>query len=73
MKLKIRFRDPDLINEYLCKKFPMPKNATEKQEDAVDRKREALCDKLFEFGDYGCVEIDTVAGTGRLVPVKQWR
>lgn len=73
MKLKIRFKNPDLIHEYLCKEVPMPKNATEKQEEDVDRKRGALCDKLFEFGDYGCVEIDTVAGTGRLVPIKQWR
>ncbi len=67
MKLRIKFKDPDLIHAYLCDQVPSPKKATEAQDDRVDRMRTKLCDKLFEFGDYGCVELDTETGTGRFV------
>ena len=71
MKLIIRFKDPDLIGEYIDAMAPC---ADEYQPTAKEEKsREKLSDKFFEWGDYGCVEIDTVEGTGRLVPRKEWR
>ena len=71
MKLTIRFKDPDLIYDYICAQAPFVDRykPTAKEEKA----RAKLAEEFFEFGDYGCVEIDTVKGTGRLVPRKKWR
>ena len=71
MKLTIRFKNPGLIGDYLCDQVPFADDyePTAKEEKA----REKLADKFFEYGDYGCVEIDTDEGTGRLVPRKEWR
>lgn len=66
MKLRIKFKDPDLISYYLCAECGNGDDAK------TDQKREKLADKFFEFGDYGAVEIDTANGTGRLVPIKEW-
>jgi hypothetical protein len=66
MKLRITFKNPDLISEYIDSVVPYEDSAK------CDRAREKVADKFFEFGDYGAVEIDTEAGTGRLVPIKEW-
>ena len=71
MKLTIHFKDPDLIWDYLCDQVPF---ADEHEPTAKEEKaREKLAKQFFESGDCGCVEIDTVEGTSRLVPWKKWR
>ena len=71
MKLSIRFKDPDLIGEYLDAKFPPhagEDERTARQETAM-RKH---ADLYFEFGDYGGMQIDTETGEGRLLKRTEW-
>lgn len=66
MKLQVKFKDPDLISEYIDSVVPYKDSA------ACDAKRKKVADKYFEFGDYGALEVDTETGLGRLVPIKEW-
>ena len=72
MKVRINFKDPDAIYEILNAKHPLPDN----EEDItprMEKQRDEFCDKFFEYGDYGRIEIDTETMTGRLVPRKEWK
>lgn len=59
MKLRIQFKDPDLIGEYIYQ--------AAKSDDA----RDELSNKYFQYGDYGMVELDTETKTWRFVPVNE--
>lgn len=67
MKLRVKFKDPDLIGEYLDQAVP-----GDYDDPKVEAARDKLSRKYFEFGDYGGIEIDTEKGTGRLLTVKEW-
>lgn len=82
MKMIIRFKDPDAIGEFLWENIVSKKAAKLikkgiNEDDATDLAWESdkFGDKYFEFGDYGCVEIDideTGKGTAKLLPIGKW-
>jgi hypothetical protein len=67
VKLKIKFKDPDMIGDYINSAVP-----GDYEDPKVEAAREKIADKYFEWGDYGAVEVDTETGEGRLVPIKEW-
>lgn len=54
-----------MIGEYLAREVPGTSAA-------ADKKRTKLADKLFQFGDYGLVELDTETMQWRFVPLSEW-
>lgn len=60
MILRVPFKDPDLIHEYVRKSVRSEKARTE------------MYDTYFEHGDYGLIELDTKAGTFKFVPLEDW-
>lgn len=72
MKVRIHFKDPDAIFEIMNGKHPLPDD-----EDYItpkmEKDRDAFCDRYFEYGDYGRIEIDTTTLEARLLPRKEWK
>lgn len=62
MKVVINFKSPDAIYEIITAKHP-------RSED----KQDALCEKYFEYGDYGRIEVDTDTMQARLLPRAEWK
>lgn len=72
MKYKIQFKDPDLIDELINDKHPLPDDEGDITPN-MKKAREDFSDKFFEHGDYGCIEIDAQTLACRLLPRKEWR
>lgn len=72
MKMKIRFKDPDAIYDFLNAKHPLPDDEDDIT-PRMEKEREDFSDQYFEYGDYGCIEIDSDTMTGRLLPRKEWK
>jgi hypothetical protein len=72
MKVRIQFKDPDIIFEIVRAKHPYPADEDDVT-PRMERDREAFAEKYFEYGDYGMIEIDTETLTGRVLPRKEWK
>ncbi len=71
MKVKIQFKDPDAIYEIVDAKHPYP-NDEDDITPRMEKAREDFSREYFEFGDYGCIEVNTDTMTARLLPRKEW-
>lgn len=71
MKIVIQFKDPDAIYEILNGKHPLPDDEDEIT-PKMEEQRDDFCDKYFEYGDYGRIEIDTKTLAARLLPRDEW-
>jgi hypothetical protein len=72
MKVRIHFKDPDVIHEILEANHPLPDDE-EEITPRMEKQREDFSKKYFEYGDYGRIEIDTETMTGRILPRKEWK
>jgi hypothetical protein len=72
VKLKIRFKDPDIIYEIVSAKHPMP-DSEDDITPRMEREQEKFRSEYFEYGDYGCLEFDTDTMTAVLLPRKKWK
>lgn len=72
MKHQIQFKDPDLIYELINAKHPLPDDEGDITPN-MEKAREDFSDEYFEYGDYGCIEIDAETLACRLLPRKEWR
>lgn len=72
MKVKIQFKDPDAIWEIVNGKHPLPEDDDDIT-PRMEKEREAFSDEYFEWGDYGCFEVDTETMTARLLPRAEWK
>ena len=72
MKLKIQFKDPDVIHAIINAKHPLPKDEDDIT-PRMEKAREAFSNEYFEYGDYGCIEIDTETLAARLLPRSEWK
>ncbi len=61
MKLKLQFKDPDGVWDSLNDCFADPNELPEDVEKALKR--------YIEFGEYVTIEIDTLTGEARVVPL----
>lgn len=81
MKFRITMKDPDGI--YECTEdaikrdvAAIPGLSKDEREAVLEKRRDAVIDvrdRWFEYGDYVTVEIDTDAGTARVVEAKEKR
>jgi hypothetical protein len=71
MKVQIPFKDPDAIHEIINARLPLPKDEDDIT-PRMEKERDEFSDEYFEYGDYGCIEIDTDTLTARLLPVREW-
>lgn len=72
MKVKIQFKDPDAIHEILNGKHPLPDDVNDIT-PKMEKARDEFCDQYFEYGDYGCIEVDTETMAARVLPRKEWK
>lgn len=70
-KVRISFKDPDAIYDILEVKHPLPKDQMDIT-NRMEQDREKFCEKYFEYGDYGLIEIDASTLECRLVPRNEW-
>ena len=70
-KVIIKFKDPDAIYDIINAKHPLPDDEDDIT-PRMERTRETFCDKYFEYGDYGQIEIDPDTMTARLLPRSEW-
>lgn len=71
MKVKVSFKDPDLIFDIINARHPLPDDEQEIT-PRMESQREEFREKYFEYGDYGCIEIDTESLTGTLLERTKW-
>lgn len=74
MKIKITFKDPDAVSDALDDAFralPHPDGLSKAEWASVkdERRKNVSLLPFIEWHEYCTVEIDTEAGTGRIVPV----
>ena len=74
MKIKITFKDPDAVTDAIddaFKRLPKPEGVSDQEWADIKEKRRQDISLLpfLEWHEYCTVEIDTEAGTGRIVPV----
>lgn len=72
MKIKLRFKDPDVIFEIVNAKHPLPADEGDITPN-MEAARDNFSDAYFEYGDYGCLEIDTDTMSARILPRKDWK
>jgi hypothetical protein len=72
VKVKIQFKDPDAIYDVINAKHPLPDDEDDIT-PRMEKEREAFSDEYFEYGDYGCIELDTDTMTARLLPRTEWK
>lgn len=72
MKIKLHFKDPDVIYEIINAKHPLPDDEGDITPN-MEKAREDFSDEFFEYGDYGVIEIDPATMTARLLPRKEWQ
>lgn len=72
MSIKIQFKNPDAIYEILNARHPLPDNEDDST-PRMEKVRDEFLDEYFEYGDYGCLEIDPATMTARLLPRKEWK
>ena len=59
MKFRITFKDPDAVH-YALEDISMENH----------KQCQRAAEKFFEYGEYVVIEIDTVKGTAKVLPVK---
>jgi hypothetical protein len=62
MKVRIKFKDPDVAWQIIKGAYPRSES-----------KREAFSNEYFEHGEYGRIEIDTKTLVARLLPRREWK
>lgn len=72
MKVTILFKDPDAIYEIINGKHPLPDDEADIT-PRMEQAQENFSDQYFEYGDYGCIEIDTETMACRLLPRDEWK
>jgi hypothetical protein len=72
MTIKIRFKNPDAICDILNARHPLPDDEADITLK-MEQEREDFVDEYFEYGDYGCIEVDPATMTARLLPVREWK
>lgn len=77
MKIKITFKDPDMLDECIgegVRDYPV-QGLSDDEYSAVKEKRKEevreLCSQWFEYGEYLTVEVDTETKSIRVVPVEE--
>lgn len=71
MKVQIRFKSPDAIFDIVTAHHSMPDDEDDIT-PRMEKERDDFMDEYFEYGDYGCIEVDTDTLTARLLPRKEW-
>ncbi len=71
-KIQIQFKNPDAIWEMVNAKHPLPDDEDDIT-PRMEKEREELLDKYFQYGDYGVIEIDPATMECKLLPRKEWK
>lgn len=72
MKIQIQFKDPDAIYEIINAKHPLPDDEDDIT-PRMERERDEFSKLYFQYGDYGCFEVDTETMQARLLPRSEWK